>query len=95
VCFCAGVFSLFHFRLQLRVTVLLFSSYAEAFGSTSIDLELDADASVSELLARIRQMAEPRKLPGALVAVNQEYAGAAQRLSAGDEIAIIPPVAGG
>jgi molybdopterin converting factor small subunit len=34
-------------------------------------------------------------LPPALVAVNQAYAELSQRLIAGDEVAIIPPVAGG
>ena len=79
----------------MRVTVLLFSSYAEAFGAGSIDLDLKPGALVGELLQQIREKAKPRVLPEALVAVNQEYAKPGLALKPGDEIAIIPPVAGG
>jgi molybdopterin converting factor subunit 1 len=79
----------------LRVTVLLFSSYAEAFGSNSVDFDLQPGARVGDLLRHVQESARPRQLPNAMVAVNQEYAPANQALRSGDEIAIIPPVAGG
>jgi molybdopterin converting factor small subunit len=79
----------------LRVTVLLFSSYAEALGTNSLSLELGSGAVASDILRQVREMAAPRVLPPALVAVNQQYASRESPLSPNDEIAIIPPVAGG
>jgi len=33
--------------------------------------------------------------PSPLIAINQMYAGPTARLTSGDEVAVIPPVAGG
>ncbi|MDQ8165168.1 MAG: MoaD/ThiS family protein [Gemmatimonadota bacterium] len=52
-------------------------------------------ATVNDLLAAVRQLAAGKALPPAAVAVNCEYATAQQLLKPGDEVAIIPPVAGG
>jgi molybdopterin converting factor subunit 1 len=80
----------------MTVTVLLFASYAEAFGAASLEVELDDDATVGDVLARIRARAGADRLPPApLVAVNQHYASARSVVRAGDEVALIPPVAGG
>jgi molybdopterin converting factor small subunit len=79
----------------MRLDVLLFASYADAFGAATIGVTLPEGASVQDLLFAVRGMATNRGLPPAAVAVNQEYASPSQKLSAGDEIAIIPPVAGG
>jgi molybdopterin synthase sulfur carrier subunit len=75
-------------------TVLLFASYADAFGP-SLELDLPADATVATLLERLAALRSGRPLPSAMVAVNQRYARGDQRLAPGDEIAVIPPVAGG
>jgi molybdopterin converting factor subunit 1 len=79
----------------MTVTVLLFSSYAEALGASSVDLDLPEGATVGELLERVRAMANGKALPPALVALNQEYAELDNPIEAGAEVAIIPPVAGG
>lgn len=80
----------------MSVTVLLFASYADALGTSSLHLELPEDATVSHVLARLRQQAGARALPPEpLVAVNERYARADHALSSGDTVAIIPPVAGG
>ena len=79
----------------MKVNVLLFASYAEAFGAPTLGVTLPEGASVQDLLSTVRGMASDRELPPAAVAVNQEYATPSQRLSVGDEVAIIPPVAGG
>jgi molybdopterin converting factor subunit 1 len=78
----------------MTLTVLLFASYADAFGAPSVNVDLPANATVEDLLVRVKSM-HGSALPRALVAVNQEYATAGQRLAAGDEVALIPPVAGG
>jgi sulfur-carrier protein len=80
----------------MSVTVLLFASYADALGASSIQFELAEGDTVSHLLGRIRQRAGAHALPPEpLVAVNERYARLEQPLRAGDTVAIIPPVAGG
>ena len=82
---------------SLRVSVLLFASYAEAFGGPSVEVTLPAGSTVADLLGRVRDLAPVgAKLPPApMVAINQSYALSTDRIQQGDEVAIIPPVAGG
>lgn len=80
----------------MTVTVLLFASYAEALGAPTIEVDVPAGARVSDLLGAIRGRPGADRLPPRpLVAVNQRYASPEQHLHAGDEVAVIPPVAGG
>jgi len=80
----------------MTVTALLFASYAEAFGSDRVELALRSGTTVREAVDALRAMPGGAGLPGSpLVAVNLQYATADQRLASGDELAIIPPVAGG
>jgi len=80
----------------MEVRVLLFASYADAFGAQTVSVTIPDGATVKELLARVKEMAVGRSLPPApLVAVNQEYAAPGDVIRAGDEVALIPPVAGG
>ena len=80
----------------MRVTVRLFASYAETFGRAEVPVELPAGATVADCVAALR--AEPgaeRLPPSPLVAVNRRYARPEVPLAEGDEVALIPPVAGG
>ena len=80
----------------MTVRVLLFASYADAFGSPTLDLELPSGSTVGDLLAELRRSPAAAKLPAQpMVALNHEYAELGQVIGAGDEVAIIPPVAGG
>lgn len=79
----------------MTLTVLLFASYAEAFGAPSLELELPDGTTVAEVVAQVRALAPVAELPRAMVAVNQEYAEPGRTVASGDEVAIIPPVAGG
>lgn len=80
----------------MSVTVLLFASYADALGTTSLTLDLPREATVADVLADLRLRPGADRLPPApLVAVNQQYARLSTRLHANDEVAVIPPVAGG
>jgi molybdopterin converting factor subunit 1 len=80
----------------MSVTVLLFASYADALGAPSVSVDLPAEATVADVLAALANRPGANLLPAApLVAVNQRYANASTRVSSGDEIALIPPVAGG
>jgi sulfur-carrier protein len=80
----------------MSVTVLLFASYADALGTSSLRVDLAEDATVSQLLSHLRDRAGAHALPPQpLVAVNERYARQDQALRAGDTVAVIPPVAGG
>jgi molybdopterin converting factor subunit 1 len=80
----------------MTVTVLLFASYAEALGASSLAVELGGDATVADVVAKVRARPGADRLPlTTLVAVNQQYADAQSFVRDGDEVALIPPVAGG
>ena len=76
--------------------VLLFASYADALGAPAIDLDLPAGATVRDLVHAVRALPGAASLPPQpLVAVNLAYARADRVLDPHDEVALIPPVAGG
>jgi len=80
----------------LKVRLRLFATYAEAFGWDEIALELPAGATAGDALAAVRARPGADKLPPRpMIAVNQRYARAEIALADGDEVALIPPVAGG
>jgi molybdopterin converting factor subunit 1 len=80
----------------MTVRVLLFASYADALGQPQVAIELPVGANVRDVLDKIRTLVAGKRLPDKpLVAVNQRYARDDQTVSASDEVAIIPPVAGG
>lgn len=80
----------------MTVPVLLFASYADAFGTRRLDLPVSAPCTVADLVAALRRHPGGERLPAkVLVAVNQAFADPSRLVSAADEIALIPPVAGG
>jgi molybdopterin converting factor subunit 1 len=80
----------------MSLTVLLFASYADALGAPSLTVEIPAEATVADVLAEIARRPGAEMLPASpLVAVNQRYASRSTPVSHGDEVALIPPVAGG
>ena len=81
----------------MRVRVLLFAVYRDLAGRSEIDIELESPATAGAAVARIRSMGQGlARLPDRpVVAVNQEYARLDAMLSDGDELALLPPVAGG
>jgi molybdopterin converting factor subunit 1 len=80
----------------MSVTVLLFASYADMLGAPSVSVDLPPGSTVADLVADIRRRPGAGALPARpLVAVNQRYAAPSSLVSAGDEVALIPPVAGG
>ena len=80
----------------MTVTVLLFASYADALGHSSMSLDLPDGATVADVLGTLNRSAGANRLPPRpLVAVNATYATSDHALRAGDEVAIIPPVSGG
>lgn len=80
----------------MTVTALLFATYADTLGRQRIELTLETGATVADALDRLRALPGGDRLPPApLVAVNLSYERPGFRLSPGDEMAVIPPVAGG
>lgn len=81
----------------MRVDVLLFAMYRELVGQERVPIEVPAGACVSDLMAELRTRGGGwSQLPAHVaVAVNRRYASGDQSLADGDEVALIPPVAGG
>ncbi len=78
------------------VRVLLFASYAELVGRDSIESECRAGTTVGALVARVRAMAGGGALPPRpLCALNLAHVGPDTPVASGDELAILPPLAGG
>jgi molybdopterin converting factor small subunit len=80
----------------ITVRVLLFASYSDVLGLDSLDLTLENPATVEDALNRLRSMPGGERLPAKpLCAVNLRHVSPAAPLASGDELAILPPLAGG
>ena len=81
----------------MKLTVRLFAMLRERAGSDSVEIELPAGSTVADAILALREQPGLElldRLPVRL-AVNREYADPGQPVSAGDELAAIPPVSGG
>jgi MoaE-MoaD fusion protein len=74
------------------VQVRLFAALRERAGDGSLELDLGEGATVGDVWPALSLGAEP---PGLLYAVNRTYVERTEPLTAGDEVAVIPPVSGG
>jgi len=80
----------------MTIRVLLFASYADTLGRSSVDLPVGERATVADLVRELRSLPGAATLPPRpLVAVNHDYAPYDREIGPGDEVAVIPPVAGG
>lgn len=80
----------------MSVPVLLFASYADAFGSRRLEVPVSAPLPVASLVEAMRGLPGGERLPVMpLVAVNRQWVGAETMINPQDEVAVIPPVAGG
>ncbi|HEX4005273.1 MAG TPA: molybdenum cofactor biosynthesis protein MoaE [Acidobacteriaceae bacterium] len=84
----------------MRITLLAFGILHDHFpsaGPVGLPLDLPDGATVASLLDHCRALAPNGGLlwSSLAVAVNREYAHAAQPLADGDEVALLPPVSGG
>jgi len=81
---------------DLPIRVLLFGRYRELAGTGEIRLALPAGSRVQDLVDTLRSRPALSDLPARpAVAVNRHYEGPDRALAADDEVALIPPVAGG
>ncbi len=79
----------------MDVRVLLFASYADALGADSIVLSTDGPVRAEDVVRMVQAKITAPVPPRPMVAVNAVYASPEQEIRVGDEVAIIPPVAGG
>jgi molybdopterin converting factor subunit 1 len=80
----------------MRIRVLLFAQYRDAAGAGELTFELPAGSTASDAVATLRAQRPSPLIPERpVVAVNMSYASLADELSEGDELALLPPVAGG
>jgi molybdopterin converting factor subunit 1 len=83
--------------MAIAVRTLFFAAYRDLVGAAEIPVELPEGSTVADLVENLRGRGHPfSSLPREpAVAVNRTYAGPGERLGGGDEVAFIPPVAGG
>ncbi|HSH75770.1 MAG TPA: MoaD/ThiS family protein [Longimicrobiales bacterium] len=81
----------------LSVRALFFAAYRDLLGVAGLSVDLPEGATVADLVATLRGRGAPfDTLPREpAVAVNRAYALPTEKLHPGDEVAFIPPVAGG
>jgi len=81
----------------MLIRFLLFASYRELAGTEELQLELPPGTSAAEAVAALRSQGEQfQRIPEQpMVAINREYAPLSTPLRSQDELALLPPVAGG
>lgn len=78
------------------IRVRLFARYAELLGTDSVVLPANGPTTAGEVLARIRAMPGGGDLGAStLIAINLKQAALDSRVLPGDEVAVLPPLAGG
>lgn len=85
--------------VPLDLSVRVFAAYADLVGGPCTTVSVQSPATVGALrralAARAGECGWPAAIARAPIAVNLEYARDDHPLGVGDEIALIPPVAGG
>lgn len=80
----------------MKLSILLFASYADAFGRDQLEVSLPSGSTVSDLVRQVTDLSNGALLPPApAVAVNHRHVRYDRVITPDDEVAIIPPVAGG
>jgi molybdopterin converting factor small subunit len=80
----------------LTIQVLLFGSYAEMLGRSTLELSLPNPATIADAVTLLRSHTGGGRVPPRpLCALNLSQVPVETPLSAGDELAILPPLAGG
>ncbi|AFZ66249.1 molybdopterin converting factor subunit 1 [Deinococcus peraridilitoris] len=78
----------------MNVTVLFFARLKREAGTEQVHVELPPGSSARDLAAGVSEQ-HGVSLQGCMIAVNEQYATPDTLLRDGDEVAFLPPVAGG
>ena len=78
----------------MRVRLRFFAAYRDIVGSEELCLELPAGSEARSAVSHLRTQF-PRLPERPVVAINREFCSLEDPLSEGDELALLPPVAGG
>jgi MoaE-MoaD fusion protein len=80
----------------MQVRILLFGQYRDAAAAPELVLELPSGSTASDAVASLRAERAAAVIPERpVVAVNLTYGSLDDILNDGDELALLPPVAGG
>lgn len=80
----------------MRIRTLFFATYRDLAGVDELELVLPPGSTAADLVVRLRGTGALSRLPPEpAVAVNEEWAPLSTALSDGDDVALLPPVAGG
>ena len=81
----------------MKIRVRAFAAYREILGKEQLELELAEGATPRAAMQALfgKRADFERLLKSTMFAVNQEYVGADHALKSGDELAFVPPIAGG
>lgn len=79
------------------VRVRFFASYAELAGCDAAAVDVALPATVADVVRRVREQLPGTQAlpPRPLAAVNLRHAKLEAPVAAGDEVALLPPLAGG
>jgi len=78
------------------VSVLLFARYADLLGASRVDVPVGDAGTIDMIVRYLRGLPGGAALPERpFVVVNQEQVDPDYRLRVGDEVALLPPMAGG
>lgn len=78
----------------MTVRVLLFAYYRDVAGTSEWTLDVPAGSRAIDAVATLRKEV-PRIPERPVIAINKEYSELDDLLTEGDELALLPPVAGG
>ena len=82
--------------MPITIQALLFARYAELLGTDSLTLTLPEGIKAGEAVSHVRSQHTGNALPSTvLLAINGRQATPERPLHDGDELAILPPLAGG
>jgi molybdopterin converting factor subunit 1 len=80
----------------MKIKILAFGITRDILGGSMVEMQMPAEASVADLRAALyTEYPALQKLNNLAIALNTEYASEEQKITAMDEVVLIPPVSGG